>query len=268
MKIVDVDYRPMDFKEWRGKRAQNKHVSTFIDEPCVIQVGGVPKILYDLMPCPSLFKVLSGITYDTGSRTGGMKSTSRTFGRLPRLAIQRDYCTVCRMDKEDPLVTGFLYQLGQRCQDLYQKTFPRDFLFHKTCTDEINEDWRLGDLVYTGGIINKNNALTYHKDMGNYKGTMSAMVVTRRDVSGGRLIIPEIDLGINLADQTVLIFNGADLIHGVTQVLKTQPHGVRYSVVFYTLREMRKCLPAKQELERIKKTATIRQTKRAGLTGE
>ena len=44
------------------------------------------------------------------------------------------------------------------------------------------------------------------------------MVVFKRDVAGGYLVIPEFDIALEVADNTLSIFNGQEILHGVSTI--------------------------------------------------
>lgn len=90
-------------------------------------------------------------------------------------------------------------------------------------------------------------------------------MVFKGDVTGGGLNVPEYDIHFTLADHSLLMFDGQGLLHGVTPFKLTKPGGYRYSIVYYSLRQMWNCLPPNAEVNRIRKLKTEREFKRAGL---
>ena len=124
------------------------------------------------------------------------------------------------------------------------------------------QDWTIGGSPFTSGIVNKNNQLKYHYDAGNFKGVLSNMVVFKKDVDGGHLVIPELDIVLEVEDNTLTIFNGQDILHGVSTIEYENEHAYRYSVVYYSLEQMWKCEPFGEEIKRIRKVKTEREKKR------
>lgn len=96
-------------------------------------------------------------------------------------------------------------------------------------------EWRLEGSIFSSGVCNKNSQIQYHRDFGNFKGVYSCMIGLKDGIQGGHLICPEIDLKFEIADGSLLVFNGQDLIHGVSPIVKTKPGAYRYTIVFYTL---------------------------------
>ena len=132
----------------------------------------------------------------------------------------------------------------------------------ETVKQKIKKEWVIKDSVFTSGIVNKNNQLNYHFDSGNFKGVYSNMIVFKGDVRGGHLVIPEIDISIEVADNTVTIFDGQDLLHGVSPIKYLHKESYRYSVVYYSLKRMWQCMEVEKEIDRIRKVKMQREIKR------
>ncbi|MNI97695.1 hypothetical protein D3C73_1563920 [compost metagenome] len=62
------------------------------------------------------------------------------------------------------------------------------------------------------------------------------------------MVIPQLDMAFKCSDNTVLLFDGQWLMHGVTDIVK-DANGYRYSIVFYNMKGMSKCLSPEEELE-------------------
>ena len=117
-------------------------------------------------------------------------------------------------------------------------------------------------VIYKSGIINKNNELKYHFDAGNFKGVMSNMVAFKGDVEGGHLAIPELDIALEIADNTLTIFNGQEILHGVTPIETQNEQSYRYTVVYYSLEQMWKCEPIDDEIVRIRESQQVKEKTR------
>ena len=70
------------------------------------------------------------------------------------------------------------------------------------------------------------------------------------------------DIALEVEDNTLTIFNGQDILHGVSTIEYNNEHAYRYSVVYYSLEQMWKCEPLGQEIDRIRKVKTEREKKR------
>jgi hypothetical protein len=177
--------------------------------------------------------------------------------------MRHDYCTVTAMalnhKKQHYVITNFAKELV----GYYKEYFPERYEFHNGLVEEkVMQDWTIGGSPFTSGIVNKNNQLNYHFDAGNFKGVLSNMVVFKKDVAGGYLVIPEFDIALEVADNTLSIFNGQEIMHGVSTIEYENEHAYRYSIVYYSLEQMWKCEPLDDEIARIRKLKTERERKR------
>lgn len=89
------------------------------------------------------------------------------------------------------------------------------------------------------------------------------MLVFKRDIVGGHLSCPEYGLGFKLKNNSLLMFDGQSILHGVTPIQKKSASAYRYSIVYYSLQQMWKCMSVDEELARIRNKKTEREIKRA-----
>jgi hypothetical protein len=131
------------------------------------------------------------------------------------------------------------------------------------------DDWKIGGTPFTSGIINKNNPLKYHFDAGNIGQVYSNMIAFKNDCEGGHLALPEFDIGLEISNRSVVFFDGQDILHGVTPFRLLSRDAYRYTIVYYTLKQMWNCKPLDEEIARIRTRKTERETTRfKRLTGE
>lgn len=265
MKELHLTRREIDIDKFKKRTALRSDVSTLIKEDVIIYVDNQPVLFYKKLEedTSALRWAVKNIQYATGKRSRGLVSTSAIFGYSPRLAMRHDYCTVTAMainqKKQHHIITSFAKQLV----GYYEKYFPESYDFHnKTVEERVMKDWTIGGSPFTSGIVNKNNQLKYHFDRGNFKGVLSNMVVFKKDIQGGYLIIPELDIALEVADKTLTIFNGQEILHGVSTIEYNNEHAYRYSAVYYSLEQMWKCEPLNDEIARIRKVKTERERNR------
>lgn len=192
------------------------------------------------------------VQYTSGRRASGMVTVSSVFGYQPRNPVLgMDWCTSGQLSYRTPSVDKYLKKLASYFACLYEEAAPDYFDKHDAWTKQnVLPEWQYADSPFTSGIINNNTTLLYHLDRGNLADAWSAMIVLKKNIEGGNLNIPELDVELCFEDGDLLFFNGSDLIHGVTPFKKIIPSGYRYSVVFYTLEKMCKCLTMREELNR------------------
>lgn len=265
MKTIETSPKEIDLRAYKARSAHEPDATRFIDFDCLITHNGQPVILYKKLDIDTskLRRAVRSIKYATSTRTNGLKTTSAIFGYRPRIVLRNDYCTATAMatsDKENhDIIAGFAKELTE----YYEEFFPEVFQQHTEMVEaKVKGEWTIPGSPFTSGIVNKNNPLKYHHDSGNFKGVLSNMVVFKRDVKGGHLSCPEYDLMFECADNTVVIFDGQSILHGVTPIQHLTSKAYRYSAVYYSLEQMWKCDSVNEELVRIRAKKLERELKR------
>jgi hypothetical protein len=203
------------------------------------------------------------IKYSKGRRAGGLKTYDKIFGYMSRIAHQNDFCSTPALARENPSSHKIVCDYGDKLGDLYKEMVPEMYDKHsKIVAEKVKPDWILGKSPFTSGVINKNNQLNYHYDRGNFKDVFSNMIAFRNKIEGGRLSLPEYDIGLEIDDSTVTLFDGQKILHGVTPIQYLSPESYRFTIVYYSLQQMWKCTTPKEELERIKRIKTERNQNR------
>lgn len=195
--------------------------------------------------------------YSTTRRTDGMAQNNDVFGFMPRNAIRCNYCRPSKLRINNPKAWSVLMGNAAVISDFIKEADSKVWETNNAILDsQVADSWRIRNSIFTSGIVNKNNHLRYHVDFGNFEGTWSAMLVYKRDVIGGNLHLPEFDATIKLEDGDLVFFKSSDYIHGVTPIIKSGPESYRYSIVYYSLEQLNKCLEPKAEMEWYKKWAS------------
>ena len=267
MQVIEIERQKIEYSEYVKRSAYETDYDTLIQEDTLITENGEPKILYmklDESMTKYARQAVKNIKYHKGTRTSGLKTTSRIFGYNPRNTIRKDYCSTTSMAVEHPSEHFVICEFGKQLSELYLKYFPKVYKEHKNITfEKMNQEWVIGDTPFTSGIVNKNNPLKYHFDAGNIKDVLSNMVVFKNGVEGGYLSCPEFKIGFEVADNTVILFDGQNILHGVTPIKKNNKNSYRYSIVYYTLQQIWNCLPITQEIARARNKRYIREHKRS-----
>lgn len=240
--------------------------SRFVDAPAKVYVDGVLAALYvdiSAMNTAPLVEAVKAVKFATADRTGGMPSSSRVFGYMPRRPMGRgDFCAASSLDRDFPEQAQKIGAFVGELANFYAASNPGVYAHHAAQAAKILPEYTIHEL-FSSGIVNKDNPLPYHLDGGNIPGCWSLMPVFKRSISGGHLACPEIDLCFDLADHTALMFDGQKLVHGVTPFTKTAPDGYRFSVVYYTMKQLWSCLPFEQEIQRARVNRTAVETRSA-----
>ena len=266
MKQLTATLNKLDPKEMRYKRARRADFDQLIAESTQVFVDGKLRIHFEVLPVvpADLLLAMQRVNYIVGWRSEGLKTQSRVFGYQPRLTIRRDFCTETSMSLDHPEEAAVFRRWAGIADTTYRGVNPELHARARELTNQVLPCWRIGDTVFTSGIVNKDNALFYHLDSGNFKDIWSAMYAISHDCAGGYLAVPELNIGFSFDRPALIMFDGQGLIHGVTPLEKRSKEAYRYSVVYYALQQMCKCGTLDEELARIRKVKTQRELKRAG----
>lgn len=259
MRELHLERRQIDLEQFKARTALLSDISTIIKDDVVIYNNGVPVILYKNLDIDvsGVRWAVKNIPYDTGYRTRGLISQSKIFGYSPRIAIRRNWCSTTSLAQSHPKQHMVIADFGKELVKYYEEYFPDIFEMHKDkVKNEVKDDWVMEGTPFTSGIINKNNQLKYHFDSGNFKDVLSNMIVFKKGTSGGYLIIPEFDIALEVSDKSLTIFNGQDILHGVSDIDYDIASGYRYSIVYYSLQQFWKCETITDEIIQARKMKT------------
>ena len=171
MKILKVNKRELNLNDYVKRSARESDYKTLITESTTIVDESTGKILaiYDELDfnCADLVAALKNIKYQENTRGAGLKTRSRIFGYRPRLTFRSDFCSVTSLADEQPAEHKIVCDYAKLVEDRYFKFDPEVYEKHKNeVLSKVRKDYRIGDTVFTSGIINKNNPLKYHYDTG------------------------------------------------------------------------------------------------------
>ena len=255
MRRINVERKKINTKEFIRRTARLSDVTEHIKDDVVIYCDGQPVLLYRILPRkPNEVRwAVKNIKYGAAKRTHGLVNTSAVFGYNPRQENKHDYCSAAAMAVNFPKQHYVISNYALEVEKHYKNVFKTTYFKHKNKVKEkVKDRWRISSSVFTSGIVNKNNQLKYHFDSGNFKNVFSNMIVFKGDVDGGHLVIPELDLSLEVADNSLTIFDGQDLLHGVSPIEYLHKDSYRYSVVYYSLERMWQCLTVDEEIARIR----------------
>lgn len=265
MKTLTRKRIQLDKNDFIKRSAKEEDVSLLVNEPTTLidEETGQIKAIYDILDLDTtdVVQALKEIRYVKGKRSRGLVSTSRIFGYSPRNEIRQDYCSSTSLAREAPEQHAAVAQLALKLEEYYKRYNKEGYEKHLQLSEqEIKKEWRLGHKsLFTSGIINKNNPLKYHFDTGNFSDVYSIMIVFKGGVEGGYLALPEYDCAFYLPNNSIFMFDGQGILHGVTPIKYTNQNAYRFSIVYYTLKRMWQCLEITEEVERINQKKTKRE---------
>jgi hypothetical protein len=269
-KTLLLQKKVLTFSEWQARDPQESDYDTLIDEPVLLydaQHGGLELVYLELPDDASdVVQVLERTQFREDTRRNGLAMRSRIFGLQPRSLPRRDFCTAATLARDDPSGHAVVARYAETVARYYQHFNPEQYARHASLTERVLPEWRMQDEgVFTSGIINYNSALQYHFDAGNFKAVWSNMLVYRKEAEGGYLAIPEYDVAFKLPSNSLIMFDGQRLMHGVTPIYLQNTNAYRFSIVFYSLKQLWNCLPIDAEIARAQQRRTERELRRAGL---
>jgi len=101
--------------------------------------------------------------------------------------------------------------------------------------EKVPKKWKFGN-IFTGSISNYNISAPYHKDGSNLVGGVNVILTTRSDAEGGHLHIPEYDITIEMAHNSMLVYPAWKNMHGVTPIKTFGRRSYRNTHIFYVLK--------------------------------
>jgi len=272
MKTIEVDFKNLDLKEYRNRSATEKDYDVLIDEDAIITLNGKKIIVYISKldkKMPQMVQALKKVKYDTSTRTNGLVTTSKIFGFAPRNVIRNHPCRSAKFASDQPQEHDIVAQAAYIAEEQYKKHHPEMAEKHFEIADKkVRKEYRIGETMFTSGIINHNNPLRYHFDAGNFEGVASAMFAFKEDIDGGFLSVPEVGLGFACRDHSLTIFDGQALLHGVTPIKKLKQSATRFTVVFYSLKQLWNCETNVDEISRLRARRAEYEFRKAGINKE
>ncbi len=252
MITIEVDLKPVNKKTFLNKNANINHVKTYLDltqynESILIverttreKLGYIAELEhYD---SDTIFEYLDTIKIADSSRAGaGVQSKHVQIGFMPANTMRGNFCSKTSHYSESLQIFG--YYMSIFGEDMYKKYLPELYEEHRKEMEKLKDDkLKISkNSIFTSAVINRSNSIQYHIDKGNTVPGTTLINYFVKDAVGGELIIPELDLAINIKNNIFLIMDGYRFIHGVAPIVPTAEGGKRYSVVYYSKKELFNC---------------------------
>lgn len=267
MRFLDATLRDFNPKVLQRCSAKDDDCDTLVSEDCVVRVNGEPKIVYiSRMSSDHINRAreaVQRVKCQTSTRTSGLVTTSRIFGYAPRNVLRGHACRATSMATEQPAEHSAICKAGQEVDSYYRRFFPEIHEHHREVATRVREQWMMPGSVFTSGIVNYNNPLQYHFDSGNFSQVCSAMIGFRHETKGGHLACPELGIAFEIGDRSLTLFDGQKILHGVTPIRRMSPDAFRFTVVYYSLKQMWNCETVQGEVDALRERRTKTEQRRA-----
>ncbi len=188
-------------------------------------------------------------------RSSGLITNSTTIGYQSESYLRHNPIGLSRLHKNEKLhhsyqelfslVTGYF-------KNRMPKYYERQLLANERY--KLPKRFLMDGGLYSSGILNKDFTHRYHKDSNNIPTTYSTMITYRKGVEGGWLHLPEYGITIKNDDNSVLIFKGVDVYHGVTPAKFLTEEAYRYTCVFYAVKGLDKASDYESYLKNFNET--------------
>lgn len=273
MQILELTSQPLNLSQYKARQALESDYQTLITESTIGMVDGEPRMVYvrleDLgVDASEVVTALQSIRFSDGGqrRTNGVEGRVRSLGWHPRRTMRQDFCHIAVLAEENPAAHGVVCSYAQQVSRWYEQFNPAVYAQHEQIMREkISPDYQVPQTVFTSGVINKDYSLPYHFDTGNFKDVWSCMLGFKRHIKGGHLAVPEYGVGFEICHNSLFMFDGQGILHGVTPIEKQSRTAYRYTIVYYSLQQIWNCLPITDELIRIRQKRTEREQRRAAV---
>lgn len=157
---------------------------------------------------------------------------------MPKPQYKRPYPSISSVHRHKTAKT-FIKAMMMLCREsetLIKKYLPKIYEKQKeVISKNVVKQWRFSDL-YTSSISNYNISAAYHRDVGNLKDTVNSIFSKRFDSVGGYLNVPDYDITIECADNSMICYPAWKNVHGVTPIHANSNRGYRNSLIFYPLK--------------------------------
>lgn len=258
MQVLKLPRRQLNLREFVKRTALESDAEQLISKDTVIvdadtnEVVVIYKILDNTPIHRDTFKMLTKIRYQSSARMAGLKNpgATRVFGYVPRNRVKTvdQACRLSKLAIEQPEIHAKLLAYAKVINDIYRDNNEERYQRHQELIRRVNDNYVLPETLFTSGIVNRNNPLKYHYDTGNFTKVSSAMIAFKHDIEGGHLALPEYNVKLQIQDRSISLFDGQEILHGVTPIIKRSPQALRFTVVFYSLTGMWSCLPLDAEI--------------------
>lgn len=181
----------------------------------------------------------SVMTRTDGQKEGKVKQFSTIIGSVPaRPHNRRPYHSISSVHLKKTAQTFIkaMWKLSIASEQILKDITPEIYETQKEIFDNhVPEKWRFGNL-WTSSISNYNISAAHHIDKANIRGCVNVIIAKRQHSKGGNTTVPDYDITVDSADNSMLVYPAWHNVHAVTPIHLTNPEGYRNTLVFYPLK--------------------------------
>lgn len=130
-------------------------------------------------------------------------------------------------------------KLATLVEKMYKQTFPDIYKNHKIESSKIIPELKIGKTVFTTCTMNKNLRTSAHRDKGDLDDVLSCLLCLGENFTGCKLGFPEHKVIVDVQPGDLIFMNSKE-IHCNTELNLKNKQSVRYSIIFYTRKNMYK----------------------------
>jgi hypothetical protein len=256
MKTINIQHpvKQLALKSFQQQKPKRADVQEIISEDACIVINGeivaiYQKVDYDLT---KIRTACTSLKFQDYIRQSGLSTKTVSVNASPRNRLRMNKCSLTALRRALPITHNIFLDYARKIARDYRVNFGTAYanqIKHSYIgRNRVHEAYIISRTPFTSAVINKNTALGYHRDTANTKDGISCMLILKKGVGGGELILPELNIGFACEDGYILLFDGQKYIHGVTPILKPQTgNGYRYTIVYYNNKGMSLCLAPREE---------------------
>jgi len=182
--------------------------------------------------------MVRGIKYIDGVRTEGVNQKSAILGAIPpKPHMRRPYPTNSSVHNSKTAVKFIkaMRLLAHHSEQLIKQYMPEVYEEQKMLIEtKVPKSFRFSNL-FTSSISNYNISADFHRDTGNLKQCVNAIIFKKANANGGNLVVPEHELVVDGKNNSMLVYPAWKSLHAVTPIEPTKKDGYRNSLIFYPL---------------------------------
>lgn len=158
-------------------------------------------------------------------------------GVPPKPHMRRDYPTISSVHSVKSAQTFIkaMLLLAKESEKFVKEILPEQYEKQLKIFENVNSKYKFGNL-FTSSISNYNISAPFHRDTANIENCINVIITKKKLCKNGDLHVPDYDLTMNSADNSMLVYPAWKNVHGVTPIIPFTEDSYRNSLIFYPLK--------------------------------